>query len=344
MKDIFQKRRYQFRAQCLKYLRYVLNDHFVLALMVLSGFVLWQYRQLLTDLPEERWWLVLALVLILGSVLSFGRVASFVLPADKVFLLPQEQSVWSELVLAGRRSFILWGLLQTVLVLFLTPLFLALGLSWLAILGLVFLLLLIRYAILGLRISGDYKQGCLDWDGLIRQEQERRQAILRFFALFTNVKGISTRTKRRAYFDGLLQRMPKTQKTLWLNLYLRAFLRSGDYLALTVRLLGLALLALLFVEQDLLAVGLTLLLNYLLLFQFLALYQHYDYQYMTQLYPADKQLKSDNFLLFLRCLGLLLLGVEAIFVGSWQALGLLLLGMAGILYLYLPHKLKQMID
>ena len=47
MKDLFLKRKQAFRKECLGYLRYVLNDHFVLFLLVLLGFLAYQYSQLL---------------------------------------------------------------------------------------------------------------------------------------------------------------------------------------------------------------------------------------------------------------------------------------------------------
>ena len=47
MKDLFLKRKQEFRKECLGYLRYVLNDHFVLFLLVLLGFLAYQYNQLL---------------------------------------------------------------------------------------------------------------------------------------------------------------------------------------------------------------------------------------------------------------------------------------------------------
>ena len=39
MKDLFLKRKQAFRKECVGYLRYVLNDHFVLFLLVLLGFL-----------------------------------------------------------------------------------------------------------------------------------------------------------------------------------------------------------------------------------------------------------------------------------------------------------------
>lgn len=44
---LFAKRRAHWRAQNLKYLRYVFNDHFVLVLMFLIGFLAYQYADFL---------------------------------------------------------------------------------------------------------------------------------------------------------------------------------------------------------------------------------------------------------------------------------------------------------
>ena len=55
MKRIFHERRQVFLARCLKYSRYVLNDHFVLVLLVLLGFLSLQYRQLLENVPQPVW-------------------------------------------------------------------------------------------------------------------------------------------------------------------------------------------------------------------------------------------------------------------------------------------------
>ena len=45
MKDLFLKRKQAFRKECVGYLRYVLNDHFILFLLVLLGFLAYQYSQ-----------------------------------------------------------------------------------------------------------------------------------------------------------------------------------------------------------------------------------------------------------------------------------------------------------
>ena len=44
---LFKERSKRFNARCAKYSRYVFNDHFILVLLFLLGFVLVQYSQLL---------------------------------------------------------------------------------------------------------------------------------------------------------------------------------------------------------------------------------------------------------------------------------------------------------
>ena len=54
----------------------------------------------------------------------------------------------------------------------------------------------------------------LDWDFAIAQESKRKQFLLRFFALFTRVKGIQIVFKRRAYLDFILKEFRKYQENL----------------------------------------------------------------------------------------------------------------------------------
>ena len=64
MKDLFLKRKQEFRKECLGYLRYVLNDHFVLFLLVLLGFLAYQYNQLLQDVPANHFPILILLGII----------------------------------------------------------------------------------------------------------------------------------------------------------------------------------------------------------------------------------------------------------------------------------------
>lgn len=345
MKALFEQRRLRFLTQCLKYLRYVLNDHFILVLLVFSGFVLYQYRELLNHFPQTTWpiWLILGLVVVF--LLSLGRLASFLEPADKQFLLPKESEILQQVNRAKQRTFLIWGAVQTLVLLLFWPIYLALGLSVPVIVGLLVSLLVLKWLVVNVKAKRLLTaHGSLAWQQALAYEKQRKQAILKFFALFTRVKGVSTSVKRRAYLDNWLKKVPQSSQQVWLNLYARAFLRSGDYLTLTLRLLVLSLLVLAFVRPVLLGLGLALLLDYLLFFQLLALYYHYDYQYLTQLFPVATGQKKANLLAFLRGLGVLVFILQALLVWSVEGLVVLVLGMGLLLGLYLPYKVKQMID
>lgn len=340
MRELFSKRRFNFHQLCLKYLRYVLNDHFVLVLFLLTGFIMVEYSKLLQELPSQTWPLWLLIFLLVSVLLSMGRVATYIEPADQLFLLVKEEAVKQEIKAALKRAILVWGSLQMVGVVFLSPLLLKLGwpLWWLALLaGLLFCL---KTYLMSWKIRRFYQQSSLDWSLVIAHEKRRQQAILKFFSLFTDVKGISSPVKRRAYLDGLVSFLAGKSPSLWSKLYAQAFVRSGDYLNLTLRLVLLSVLSLAFVSNRWLAEGLALLFNYLLLFQLIALGGHYDYQYLTQLYPkqADKGLALQSVLQRLFWL-LYLVQISCSLLFGFR--GLFVLGSLLLALLYLPRKIKS---
>ncbi|HFR3425027.1 TPA: ABC transporter permease [Streptococcus suis] len=343
MKALFQKRRRDFLERCSKYLRYVLNDHFVLVLMVFLGFLSLQYRQLLIAFPKNSWPIALIVFAVSFLILFSGRMATYLEEADQIFLLTREKEVLEEFEAASRRSFVLWSGLQVLLQLLLLPIYLKLGLEiWMVVVYIV-VLLVAKYFLVKYQLATYQQQGILNWSTAIRDEQKRKQTILRFFALFTTVKGISTSVKPRKYLDGILGLVTSYQ--MWFNLYLRAFLRAGDYLGLTLRLVFLALLSLIAIEEAWLSLGLVLVFHYLLLFQLLGLYKHYDYQYLIQLYPLDKKRKMKDFQHLLRVILYGLLVVETVvallFIQEKIMVAILPIVSIFLHEVYLPIKLKK---
>ncbi|NQN87687.1 multidrug ABC transporter permease [Streptococcus suis] len=343
MRALFQKRRRDFLERCSKYLRYVLNDHFVLVLMVFLGFLSLQYRQLLIAFPENTWPIILIVLAISFLILCSGRMATYLEEADQIFLLTREKEVLEEFEAASRRSFVLWSSLQVLVQLLFLPIYLKLGLAiWMVVVYIV-VLLVAKYFLVKYQLVTYQQQGVLNWSTAIRDEQKRKQTILRFFALFTTVKGISATVKPRKYLDGILGLV--TSHQMWFNLYLRAFLRAGDYLGLTLRLVFLALLSLIAIEEAWLSLGLVLVFHYLLLFQLLGLYKHYDYQYLTQLYPLDIKAKVKDFQHLLRVILYGLLVVETVvallFIQEKIMVAILPIVCIFLHEVYLPIKLKK---
>ena len=344
MKEVFLKRRSLFLGQCLKYLRYVLNDHFVLVLLFLSGFLMVQYGELLKHFPKQTIWIDVILVILTVLLLSLGRIATYIETPDKLFYLPKEQEVVVWIHQARIRSFGIWAFLQTAVLLLLVPIFFKLGVTVPIFAALLLVLIGIKWFIMLRKEKVFFRDGHFSWEAAITYENKRRQAILKFFALFTTVKGISASVKRRAYLDKILRLVKKRHDKTWSNLYLRAFLRSSDYLALTIRLVLLSVLALVFIPNHLVAAGLALIFNYLLLFQLLGLVGHFDYQYLTRLYPISEKQKLANLKALLKRLSYLICVIELLLCFSLKAAGLLILVTIIVTECYLPYKIAKMID
>ena len=348
MKRIFHERRQAFLARCLKYSRYVLNDHFVLVLLVFLGFLSLQYRQLLENFPQPAWSVYLLLLVVSLLLFFAGSTVTYLEEPDQHFFLTKEGEILELIQQAIRWQFVLWGLVQGLGQLLFLPLYLKLG--WpLWGFGLYLLILTAgKYSLIQAKWAPYTKDGGFQWGLAIDRERKRQQTILQFFALFTRVKGITSSVKRRSYLDGWLRLVAKRPEKTWDYLYLRAFLRSGDFWGLTLRLFGLSLLVLLTIDLAWLATGLVLLFNYLLLFQLLALYRVYDYQYLNHLYPIKKTRRTKGFLRVLRGILYSVLGVQSILaiflLEEKMYLGILILGGFLLNQFYLAIKAKKLID
>ena len=345
MKDLFLRRKQAFRKECVGYLRYVLNDHFVLFLLVLIGFLAYQYSQLLQDFPENHWPILLFLGIVSALLLAWGGIATYMEGPDKLFLLVSEEEVKSYLKGQTVRSLVFWTIVQTLFLLLFAPLFLAMGYGLPIFLSYVLLLGAGKYLLFRQKASKFFTENGIDWDYVIAQESKRKQVLLRFFALFTQVKGVSNSVKRRAYLDFILKTVQKAPGKIWQNLYLRSYLRNGDLFALSLRLLLLSLLAVIFIEQSWIATAVVVLFNYLMLFQLLALYRAFDYQYLTQLFPLEKGEKEKGLQEVIRELTGFVLMVQLVvgLITLQEKLALLALLGAGLVLqiLYLPYQMKR---
>lgn len=285
MNEIFKKRRNLWYQQNIKYLRYVFNDHFVLFLMILLCALVVQYVNFLQVHHLNLWGKIILVVFV--SLLSqvLGRLATFIEAPDKVFLLTKELEVRAYLIKCLIRSLILPAIVSGLLVLIAAPLLkfnpIFLILWFLVLVG-------IKAGLLAYQIWRFQNSGLLDWSGLIDLEEARKTGTLRLFSLFTNVKGLKSHSHRRKYLDFLLTKTKRTYEYL----FTRSFLRSGDYLGLTIRLLILSILSMIFVKNGIVAIVMVVVFNYLLIFQLLSLQTAFDYQLLTRIYPLKKAAKT----------------------------------------------------
>ncbi|GMA07189.1 ABC transporter [Tetragenococcus halophilus subsp. flandriensis] len=97
MKAFFQARLKKHQKRILRYMKYVLNDHFVLMMTFLLGGIGFYYSNWLKTLsPGYPLGGVLVLVIWIVS-LHMGRFVSLAQPADQIFLLPKEKQMRSYL-------------------------------------------------------------------------------------------------------------------------------------------------------------------------------------------------------------------------------------------------------
>ncbi|EHJ56512.1 hypothetical protein HMPREF9318_01194 [Streptococcus urinalis FB127-CNA-2] len=344
MRTIFSKRRDQFQTQLLKYSRYVLNDHFVLVLLFLMGFILVQYSQLLRHFPKNHWPIIIIILMIIVFLLSLGKIATYVENPDKLFLLTKEKEILKEVNQATKRAYIWQFILQTTVMVLFLPIFLKLGLNIYVFVILLCFMAIIKYLLIQKEQAILIANHTLKWSKAIEYEANRKQIILKFFSLFTTVKGVTTSVKRRAYLDWVLKYIKKSKSSMWKNLYIRAFLRSSDYFGLTIRLLILSLLSILVINNHIIAGVLVIIFNYLLLFQLLPLFNHFDYSLMNKLMPVSKQLKVANLKQFLNRLFGIIVIVESLFSLNFLTIFIIVIGYIMTMFVYLPYKLKKMID
>ncbi|WP_067103632.1 ABC transporter permease, partial [Streptococcus sp. DD13] len=348
MRTVFKKRRRAFHLRCLGYLRYVLNDHFVLILFVLLGFLAYQYRQILVNFPQNPVGIYALLAFVSVFFLLLGHPATFLEAADPFFVLAKEEEVKRQVKRSTIWAILLWNILQLLGQLIFLPLYLRLQIPLWGIL-LYFLLLFILKTLYHWGQVRTFEQnGIFQWDRVIQTEKKRQQRILQFFALFTNVKGMTSTVKRRSYLDSVLRLLDQRSRKTWSYLYRRAFFRSGDFWRMSLRLFVLALLVLTFVSTSWLALLLAALFNYLMWFQLASLAKVYDYQYLTQLYPLEKEDKRKGLIDVIRLVTYVFVGIEVIlgfFVLAHPLYSLCLLVLQALLnQLYLPVKVKKVID
>ena len=348
MKELMKKRQQTFRTQCVKYSRYVLNDHFVLFMLIFIGFLSVQYSQFLQELPKDtsliRWSLLIGLLLLV----PIGSISTYLEKPDALFLLVKEEEVKNYIKGRVRKSFVFWLLIQSVILLLFVPLLLATGVNALGIAACIFILVVAKGLVFSWKEARFYQDGNLNWTLVIARENARKQLILRFFALFTTVKGITNSVKRRAYLDGFLGLLPKTHGNTWLHLYMRSFLRNGDLFSMTLRLLALSILAMIFIPQPLVVIALVALLNYLIIFQLLGLYSAFDYQPLTLLFPMKRGSKKAGLNKTIQLLMVMVMvieeGIGLVFISDKVLLLGLLAYTVALTLLYLPFKMARLVD
>ena len=105
--ELFETRVRKYQKKSMKYMRYVLNDHFLIVLFFLFGFIMVQYSSWIQSIRVLELPLLGLLGALLASVPFFGGVATLLEPADGIFLSVVGQDFKAYLQKTIRRSWML---------------------------------------------------------------------------------------------------------------------------------------------------------------------------------------------------------------------------------------------
>ena len=105
--ELFETRVRKYQKKSMKYMRYVLNDHFLIVLFFLFGFIMVQYSSWIQSIRVLELPLLGLIGALLASVPFFGGVATLLESADGIFLSVVGQDFKAYLQKAIRRSWML---------------------------------------------------------------------------------------------------------------------------------------------------------------------------------------------------------------------------------------------
>lgn len=107
MKQFYQERLASHQKKLMTYLKYVFNDHMMIAMtFILGGLGLYYSNFVKTLTPDFKVGYVIIWLILLFS-LHIGKLATLIKEADKVFLLPKEKQMHEYLGTALRHSLIM---------------------------------------------------------------------------------------------------------------------------------------------------------------------------------------------------------------------------------------------
>ncbi len=140
-----------------------------------------------------------------------GRIATYLEKPDSLFLFGQGRKKSVSMSGKQRRKFFLFFggiLLQTLVLLLLAPLFLALGMP----MGIYILFVPVALKALVFPWKVRYLQEGLDWKSLVPTKRDANSRYTQFLLSLRMLRGISKYVKRRAYLDFLTNRLSKNKR------------------------------------------------------------------------------------------------------------------------------------
>lgn len=188
----------------------------------------------------------------------------------------------------------------------------------------------------------------INWRLAVKTEEERMMGVYRFFNLFTDVPMVQGKVKRRRWAKPLMNAFSKDDA--WSFLYSHALIRGNEIMGLLLRLTILGMLVIFFIPAGWFNTCFSALMLYLLMTQFVPLFDQFRDNVFTYIYPIDgnmqlkafKQLTIKILLAAAILLALPALGTQI----AWQQLLLnalvLLIETWLLAQYYLPYRIKKL--
>ena len=364
--ELFETRVRKYQKKSMKYMRYVLNDHFLIVLFFLFGFIMVQYSSWIQSIRVLELPLLGLIGALLASVPFFGGVATLLEPADGIFLSVVGQDFKVYLQKAIRRSWMLPILVMlaatgiifpivaqafgTNLSMFVKLFLLVLHFTWMEKLGIYMIavvnffgmflwisegwsmVLLVIPVLLSIFVEQYYGKAAFvyQFDKMIEMELERQQRIYRLFALFVDVPMLhKPHAHRRTYLDGVLKMLVGNQPSGHRYLVSRTVIRTSQYMSLLLQLAVVSFVVALFSQPYYWNFIVNALLMMLLGFQLVGVIQSANTQnsHFASLVDSNTRLQDDLSVLMLTMV------VSGIVIGISSAIGMReLIGLVGIVF------------
>ncbi|MGM9907027.1 ABC transporter permease [Limosilactobacillus sp.] len=189
----------------------------------------------------------------------------------------------------------------------------------------------------------------IDWPAAVKTEEDRMYSVYRFFNLFTDVPKVQGNVKRRTWANGLI-RLLTISGHPWSYLYVRGVVRNTDISGIIIRLTLLAMVVVFLVPITWLNSALTVLFIYLIATQLMPLFDQFDGNVFTHLYPVsfkERQTDFQSLLVKVTSLVALLIVLASLGMGlNWRQFGLnLVLAVVEVLLLtrlYFRVRIKKL--
>ncbi|WP_404431929.1 ABC transporter permease [Sutcliffiella horikoshii] len=184
------------------------------------------------------------------------------------------------------------------------------------------------------------------WDLLIDNETKRMQLFYRVANLFVDVPGLKDKVTRRKWLDVFLSLTPYAKDKAFDYLYLRTFLRSGDYFGLYLRLLIIGAVLLVTLPVGYATYLVPVLVLYLTGFQLIPMWRHHYNKLWLSIYPVQEK---HRILAFTKMITVILisqtivLAALLVFVATWMEVVVVLVGGIIFAFLYVQGVVKRKI-